>query len=499
MTPVSAWRRVVIVLALAVPGIAAGRADVALVDAAKRGEWTAVQRLLEQGADAAVARPDGTTALHWASYREDTAAAALLLGAGAKVNAANYLGATPLWLACENGSATMVRTLLEAGADPNLALLSGETPLMVASRTGNADVVRQLLAKRANVNAKERTYGNQTALMWAVSERHPEIVEALISHGADIHARTKVWTQRVKVSTPAQNHPEYIVDVQQGGNTALLFAAQVGDVASARLLVAAGANVNDTTGGGVSVTTIAAHSGNADVAAFLLEKGADANASFAGYTALHAAILREDAALVGKLLAHGANPNARIEKPTPTRRQSSDFHIAPAFVGATPLWLAARFGAPEAIRQLAKHGADPTFVQHVAYWDELRGYAIGRVTEGNTTALMAAAGMGYEICACPGDQVDSARPSLPESEERRLEAVKVALELGIDPNAANADGNTALHFVVGKGYDRIVKLLVEKGARLDMKNAKGQTPLDVATASRARERTAALLRELAAK
>jgi uncharacterized protein len=423
----------------------------------------------------------------------------LLIRAGAKVNAANYLGATPLWLAAENGSSVMVRTLLEARADPNLALLSGETPLMTASRAGNADVVRQLLAKGADVNAKERSYGNQTALMWAVSERHSTVVEALLSHGADVHARTRIWTQTVKVSTPAQNHPEYIVDVQQGGNTALLFAAQAGDVASARLLVAAGANVNDTTGGGVGVTTIAAHSGNGDLAAFLLQQGADPNAAGAGYTALHAAILREDAVLVGKLLAHGANPNVRIEKATPTRRQSADFHLAPAFVGATPLWLAARFGASESMRLLAKQGADPGFVHHVAYWDELRGYAIGRVTEGNTTALMAAAGMGYEICACPADQVDSDRPGLPESEERRLQAVAAAAELGIDPNAANADGNTALHFVVSKGYDRIVTLLVEKGARLDVKNKKGQTPLDVAAASRGREKTAALLRELAAK
>lgn len=492
------WRRSVIVLGLAVIGVAADR-DVTIVDAAKRADWKAVRGLLEQGADVSAPRPDGTTALHWASYLDESEGAALLIRAGAKVNAANNLGATPLWLACENGSAAMVQKLLEAGADPNAALLSGETPLMTASRTGTADVVRQLLAKGADANAKERAYGQQTALMWAVAEKHSDVVEVLLAHGADVRARTKAWTQTVKIATPAQNHPEYIIDVQQGGNTPLLFAAQAGDLASARLLVASGADVNDTTAAGASVTVIAAHSGHGKVAAFLLEKGADANAAGAGYTALHAAILREDEELVGALLAHGANPNTPILKATPVRRQSADFFLAPAFVGATPFWLAARFGQATSMRQLAKHGANPLFVHHVAFWDELRGYAIGRVTEGHTTALMAATGMGHEICACPAEQVAAEKPSLPESEARRLEAVKVAAELGVDLNAANADGNTALHTVAAKGYDSIVKFLVEKGARFDLKNAQGQTPLGVAMASRGRAKTTVeLLRALGA-
>lgn len=485
--------------AFAAAAAAAEPADRAMIAAAKRGDWAGVARLLEQGASAAAVRPDGATALHWASYRDHVETAALLIRKGASVNAANYLGATPLWLAAENGSSAMIRTLLGAGANPNAALLSGETPLMVAARTGNVDVVRRLLASGANPNAKERTYGDQTALMWAISEKHPAIVDALLAHGADVQARTRVWTQTVKVSTPAQNHPEYIVDVQQGGNTPLLFAAQAGDLASARLLIAAGANVNDTTGAAVSVTTIAAHSGHGPVARLLLEKGADPNAAAAGYTALHAAILREDETLVEVLLAHGANPNAPLAKATPVRRQSADHHLPPAFVGATPLWLAARFGLPGAMRVLAKAGADPLYRHQVSYWNELRGYAIGRVNEGTITPLMAAAGMGFEICACPTEQVDSERPSRAESEERRLAAVTVALELGVDPNVANADGDTALHFLAGKGYDTIVRTLAEKGARLDVRNAKGQTPLDVAKAARGREKTAALLQQLAAR
>ena len=492
--------RCLVVLALALTSIAAGGSERPLVDAAKHADWTVVRALLEQGEDVTTAQADGATALHWASYWDDGEGAALLIRAGANVNAANNLGATPLWLACENGSAAMVRKLLQAGADPNAALLSGETPLMTAARTGNADVVKQVLAKGADVNAKERTYGQQTALMWAVAQKHSGVVEVLLAHGADVHARSNVWAQTVKTSTPARNHPDYIIDVQQGGNTPLLFAAQVGDVASAKLLVAAGADVNDAAASGTSATVVAAHSGHGELAAFLLEQGADPNAAEAGYTALHAAILREDEKLVGALLVHGADPNTPLLKATPVRRQSSDFFLAPAFVGATPFWLAARYGAPKSMRRLAEHGADPLFVHNVAFWDQMRGYAIGRVTEGDTTALMAATGMGHGICACPARRVAAAKPGRGESEARRLEAVKVAAELGVDVNAANADGDTALHAVAVQGYDTVVKFLVEKGARLDVRNAEGQTPLGAAMASRRRPKsTIELLRAFGAK
>ena len=494
MVRMTSWRGPVVALGLTLAGLGAAaqaaEAPTAIVDAAKRGDWKAVNGYLQQGAGAATAAvADGTTALHWASYADISAAAAALIKAGAKVNAVNYLGATPLWLAAENGSAAMTQVLLQAGADPNLALVSGETPLMTASRTGNPEVVKQLIAKGANVNAAEKIYGKQTALMWAVAERHPAVVALLLDAGADVKARTDSWKQRVKTSTPAQNHPEYIVDVMQGGTTPLLFAALSGDVESAKLLVAKGADINDRSAFGTSATVLAAHSGYGDVAKFLLEKGANPNLDDAGYTALHAAILREDDDLVDALLKHGADPNAPVKKATPVRRQSADWFLPPAFVGATPYWLAARFGESRSMRLLAAAGANTKIVHKVEYWDEGRGYAIERIAEGNTNALMAAVGMGHVICACPTDHVDSHRPSLPESEERRLEAVKVAVEFGADLNAANADGDTALHFVAGLGYDSIVKFLVEKGASLDIKNGRGRTPLGAAMTSRSKPKS----------
>jgi ankyrin repeat protein len=328
---------------------------------------------------------DGTTALHWASYQDDLDAANRLIRGGANVNAANDLGVTPLWTASQNGSAAMVRRLLEAGANPNLALLSGETPVMVAARSGYSDIVEQLLAKGANVNT--RGARGQTALMWAAAQKHSDVVKVLLAHGADVRARSEVWSQVMAV--PPHGHLPYNRAIPHGGNTALMFAARVGDLASVKLLVAAGANVNDEDAWGVSATVLAAHSGFAEFVEFLLDRGADPNQAKAGFTALHIAIMRRDEKMVSALLSHNADPNTPLQTWTPTRRSSKDFHFEPALVGATPFWLAARFSQPSVMRLLMKHGADPFFVHHAKYVTE----GFQQKTE-ETTTLMAAKGMG---------------------------------------------------------------------------------------------------------
>jgi ankyrin repeat protein len=419
-----------------------------LVDATRNADRDALRALLKQGANVNAADADGTTALHWASYRDDVESADLLIRAGAKVNAANDLGATPLWTASLNGSVTMVRRLLEAGANPNAALLLGETPLMVASRSGKPDIVELLVVKGANVNA--RVARGQTALMWAVAQKHADVVKVLLAHSADVHARSEAWSQVMAV--PPHGLLEYNQAIPHGGDTALMFAARVGDLTSAKLLVAAGANVNDADAWGVSATVLAAHSGFGELVEFLLEKGADPNAAKAGFTALHEAIMRRDEKTVSALLAHGADPNAPLRTWTPTRRASKDFNFAPELVGAAPFWLAARFSEPNVMRLLAQHGADPLFVHHAEYavsYSERRRHV--------TTALMAATGMGGGIAWVPPDRG--------EREALVLEAVKLATELGVDVNAANADGRTALDSATALKYESVVKFLVEKGAR----------------------------------
>lgn len=462
-------RRDLVIVALGVLSTAAAGADLRLVDAARKADVAAVRVLLKQGVDPSSRQKDGTTALHWAAYRDSLECADLLIRAGADVNVANDLGATPLWPAALNGSASMVRRLLEAGANPNAALTLGETIVMTAARTGNADIVEQLLAKGANPNL--RAVRGQTALMWAVAQQHPDVVKALLAHGADVHARSDVWTELVKTDLDQASHPDYQIRVKQGGNSALMFAARVGDLASARLLVAAGANVNDQAAYGITATVLAAHSDHGELVEFLLDHGADPNAAGAGYTALHAAILRRNEKAVIALLAHGADPNAPLRAPTPTRRESDDFFFHNTFIGATPFWLAARFGQPNVMRLLAKHGGDPLFVHNVEYPTGSYG-TYGRVNEGATTALMAAVGMGGDINS------GWTTPKAGEREVLALEAVKLAVALGVDVNAANANGDTALHGAAAHDFESVSEFLVEKGARVDVKNKAGRTPLE---------------------
>ena len=297
--------RVLLIVPLALVSLAAGERDAALIQAARTQDHQMVAALVEGGADVDVHQGDGATALHWAAYWDDQVMADLLITAKADVNASNALGATALWLASRNRNPAMIATLLDAGANPNATLSTGETPLMQASLVGDVASVRALLAHSADVNAHE-TSRDQTALMWAVSNGHTEVVRALLEAGADVHARSHA-SQRM-VSTAARvgvvggtvYDRDGVFEVGAGGYTALLLAARQGQLESARLLVAAGANVNDASTYGTSALVVAAHSGHtglgahAAVGTLLLEHGADPDAAGAGYTALHAAVLTGD-------------------------------------------------------------------------------------------------------------------------------------------------------------------------------------------------------------
>lgn len=423
-----------------------------LFDAAKAGDKAAIRTLLQQKADAKAAAPDGATALHWVAYHDDAESLDLLLKAGADVNTANDLGATPLWLAAQNGSAAAVRRLLTAGANPNLALLSGETPLMVASRGGYVDVVTQLLAKAANVNA-HGTRG-QTALMWAVSQQHPEVVKVLLASKVDVHAKSEVWSEVMAI--PPHGYLPYNKNIPHGGETGLMFAARVGDLESAKLLLAAGANANDADAWGVTATTLAAHSGFTDLVLYLLDKGADPNKSDNGFAALHEGIMRRDEKMITALLAHGADPNLTLKTWTPTRRSSDDWNFDYGLVGATPLWMAARFAEPNVMRMLIAKGADTKFIHAVEYVAEA---GFGRDTrKERNTLIMAAAGMGR------AGNLWVAIPAK-EREAAVLETVKLAVELGGDINAVGLDNRTALDGANQLRMPSVVAFLTEKGAK----------------------------------
>ena len=450
-----------------------------LTEALKTRDARAVQALLREGVDVNTALADQTTPLHWASHWDDLETAAALLRAGARVNVADDIGTTPLLLACVNGSAAMVRLLLDAGADVTLARRTGVTPLMMAARTGNLEVVSALLDHGASVNARESTH-EQTALMWAVAQNHTDIVQLLIKRGADIHARTLQRRTRPAVSGQFAGGecclPNYV-----GGFTALLFAAQQGQIASATLLLEAGADVNDKAADGssalvlaidsapvvserVSRTALASHSLQEAMARFLLEHGADPTLSEAGRTALHSAVQRKMGRLVPLLLERGASPNARLERrlPSLSRDVGQQNGLDVITLGATPFWLAASYSDVETMRALLKGGADPSLS-----------------TSDHTTALMAAAGIDF-VDGQDKYGVRTFDQDISHLVLRARNAVALCLDLGLDVNAVNDKGQTALFGAVYMGSPLLVQLLVDRGANVNVRNTKGQTPWLVA-------------------
>ncbi len=441
------------------PVRAGAASETPLIAAVRNGDTQAVQALLKGHADVNGRQGDGATALHWAAHLDDLRTAQLLIRAGARAGVADDAGATPLYLACTNRSAAMVGALLTAGADPNAALLNGETALMTCSRTGDVKAVEALLARGADVNRREPRH-DQTALMWAAANKHPDVVARLVKAGADVEARSRAYTQTVTSEVTQRAGREALnYTVTRGGSTPLLFAARSGDAESARLLLEAGARVDEALPNGMTALVEAAHSGQQAVAMLLLEKGANPNAGEVGYTALHAAVLRGGLDLVRSLLAHGADPNLRMTKGTPVRRNSEDFELPATLIGSTPYFLAAKFLEADIMRALAGAGADTRLTM-----------------KSGETPLMAAAGSGASpqtdrrgLSVLDGGKV--------EDERLVVEAVGAAIAHGADVNAASTSGDTALHAAALLGYDRVIEQLVRAGARLDARNAKGLTAL----------------------
>ncbi len=493
--------------------VAAAEAPVA--EAVKHRDVAAVHALLRQGADPNVSQADGATALHWAAYWNDRDVVASLIQAGADIDVVNDLGVTPLWLASTHQDASVASGLLSRGANPNIVHVSGESPLMAAARTGRVKTVRELLAHGARVDAAD-TEHDQTALMWAAANRHAEVIRALIESGADVHARSRTRMRKVYLPSRGASYrlsfEEHIAsgDIEErehGGFSPLLFVAQQGDAESAQLLLDAGADVNDTAPIGWSALAVAAFLNQTAVAHVLLDAGAELDVGEAGFTALHAAVLRGDGALVKSLLAHGANPNVEITRATGARRQSGDYGFSANMVGATPLYLAARYGEVAIMEALAAAGADLKFVMPEGTTPMMAAVQVDRINSLN----LENAGNG----GLGRDRRDrhvyfrlTDTPSPEAVEHDILEMVTLAVSGGDEVNAVDAAGNTPLHHAARNGLNRVVDFLVGYGANLDARNDRRETPAEAAEAPRRNRggdlydghlETAALLRRLAAR
>ncbi len=471
-------------------------AEPALVRAAEQGDHVAALALIRQGADVLAKDVDGTTALHWAAHQGDAELARALIHAGANVRAKNDYGATPMSAAAEIGSADVLEALLKAGADVESPGSEGQTALMSVARTGRVDAAKLLLKHGANPNAIENWCG-QTALMWAAAQGQVEMIRVLLDHGAKVDARaaTREWDRRVT----AEGRPK---DMNRAGLTALLYAAREGCVACARELIRHHADINLADPDGVTPLNLALTNIHWDLARDLIEAGADVNQwDFYGQTPLYAAVdmntlpkgrrvelpaLDETTGLqvIQMLLDRGANPNAQLKLRVPHRQVAFDRYTEPMLsVGATPLLRAAKAGDIPVVKQLLEHGA-------LADLPNFNG----------DTPLMAAVGKGW---------INSPTRGAFYTEEQALEVYSLLRAAGADVNAHTHFNETPLHSAALRGWNEIVKRLVADGAKLDVADGNGLTPLDFAMARipkgfnerqpEVRTETAALLKSMGAK
>jgi ankyrin repeat protein len=458
--------------------------DHRLIDAVKNGNRETVRTLLKQRTAVNATDSDGTSALHWAVRSNDDETVQLLLRAGANAKLADRYGITPLTLAAENGSAAAIELLIKAGADPNAALPDGETPIMTAARTGKPGALKALIAHGANVNATEQRFG-ETALMWAAAENNAAAVKVLTEAGAGVNTRSTLMKfPEFKFITSGM----VTTSLPRGGWTPLMYAARQGSVNAAQALADAGADMNLTDPEGATALAVAIVNAHFDLAGMLVHKGADPNIpDSTGMDALYAAVDMHtlgpmlsrpvpkvtdefDAAdLVKVLLENKADANARLKRPIIGRHHDSG--DASLGEGTTPLMRAAKTVDVPVMRLLLDAGADATITQ--------KDYS---------TPLMIAAAGGRGA-----------------SEASTIEAIQLCLEHGIDIDAFNLAGQTAVHIAAGRGEDSVLKFLASRGAKLDQKDKQGRTPLDLASGrggggrggpAVVRDSTVKLLREL---
>src|SRR5882757_2269459 len=467
-------------------------ADNSLAGLIQAGHRDAALKMIAAGADVNAAQGDGTTPLHWAAYKIDADLVKALLQRGAKPDVINNYGSSPLAEAVKVANAGLVKMLLDAGSNVEVPNQEDQTALMLAARAGSVDVADLLVRHGANVNAKEKWRG-QTALMWAADAGSAAMTRFLIAHKADVNARALAndWPTQMTGEPRNQYRPT-------GGLTPLLYAARSGCKDCVAALLDAGADVNHPNPDGVTPLMVAMDNFAFDTAKLLFERGANPHVwDWWGRTALYTAIdmntysldayvertgppivtTKTTALELARLfLDAGVNPNPQLDMHRPGRGGNSGrFADEIITTGATPMLRAAAGLDSEAVRLLLEHG--------------------GRIDVPNVmgvTPLMAAAGLGME----PSPRFD---PSAKDVQDRSIATLEILLGAGADVNARIADvtsktarmgrssslstrgGQSALFGAVQWAWPRVAGYLIGHGAKADIVDDLGVSPLDVAS------------------
>jgi ankyrin repeat protein len=459
--------------------------------ASYRGDDGLALLLLEAGANPSAANREGATPLWLAATRGDAKMLTALLNGGADANEELPLGRRPLMLAARSGVVDAVRVLLEHGADPNAKEAErGTTALMQAADQGHADVLSVLIEHGADVAATSAPVfrdGRTAALGKSGDPRDAvrrQVIQVICEQQSPDLSSLRSLGALDDGATEDEVVAEQLAGVEEGGDpcnrprdrniftsgrrggparepdggelTALVYAARTGSIDAARVLLDAGADVNQLTRYGWSPLLAAVQNRNYQLGKFLIEHGADVNlANKGGWTNLYLATDNrnleggdyptrmpdmDDLEFIRLLLDSGADPNARLVESTETRTVFTNQWLDEE--GATAFLRASQSGDVPLMKMLLEYGADP----HIN-------------TKLGVTPLSVAAGIGW---------VEGITSEW--STEQTVEAVKMLLDLGIDPNAQADTGRVALHGAAHKGATEVVRILVAAGARMDVRD-----------------------------
>ena len=464
------------------------RGETPLFHACLSAQGESVKLLLEKGADPNITYADGYTSLHTAVHgccAND--ALQEIITHGVYVDAQNIDGETALWLACSYRQQDSVKILLEAGANPNIASTDRCTSLHAAVNGGcSKNILSALLDHGADVNAITRN--NETALKIACEMGNinsinvllnagasphiadtngdpclhyalnagcsKEILQTIISHGADMNATT---TNNVTALVKAVNNRNMgainvllnagaDTNITNGdGDTCLHDAVTNGNKDVLQLLLNHGADVNVTNSKNETALMIAYFWGNIDAMNVLLSAGADPNIADAnGQTCLHSVVARVSGKEVLQLLInHDADVNATNKSNT------------------TALMVACKTGNIDAINELLNAEADTNIV-------DTNGYTCLHAAVSatcNKEVLQTLINHGADVNAADKSNVAALMLAC---EKGNVNAVDILLNAGADPNIPDTDGNTRLHDTVRHGYNReVLQLLLDYGANVN--------------------------------
>jgi ankyrin repeat protein len=379
---------------------------------------------------------------------------------------------------------------------------------MTAVQAENVTVDKQLIASGAAVNAKGGGR-EQSPLLWAIGDSKYDVMKVLLENGAKVDDQTEMRRNFVAFSrgNPQGGRLTGIADqtaesdgtrpglrwVNRGGLTPLIVAAMRGDVEGATILLGAGANINAVDGLGSTALMVAIRNDMTTMAKFLIDKGADPNIDTAGHVALHIAVARKELPTVKALVEHGAKVNVRLVKGEPDPEGNRRFNQLPEFLaGATPFLMATALNDVPTMKYLLEKGADAKIAM-----------------QDGTTSTMAAMGIFPGVFTfipfvkvpprgAAGDNTAYFQRAKLFKEKTVLECLKITVEQGgVDVNAARGQlttyhvgnsrtlvgrdvGDTALHMATADKYPTVVEYLVSKGARMDVKDKRGLTPLALA-------------------